>query len=101
MVAVAELWTLGCLDAFMKNSAFAFIALCAAAPVVLLLERYGLSHWEDGVVFTLLVVGLLLLVVLFGWSVLSVRHHRVRAVIGSLICAFCIWQVFQNGRIVY
>jgi uncharacterized BrkB/YihY/UPF0761 family membrane protein len=85
----------------MNKSALVFIALCVAAPVVQLLERYGLSHWEDGVVFTLLVVGLLLLVVLFGWSVLSVRHHRIRAVVGSLVCAFCIWQAFQNGRIVY
>ena len=85
----------------MKNPTLAFSALCLAAPAVQLLERYGLSHWQDGVVFSLLLLGLLLLVVLFGWSVLSVRHHRFRAVAGSLVCAFCVWQSFQNGRIVY
>ena len=54
------------LGTFMSKSTFAFILLCVSALAVQILERYGLSHWEDGVVFTLLVVGLLLLVVLFG-----------------------------------
>ncbi len=85
----------------MKYSTFAFIALCIAAPAVQLLERYGLFHWEDGVVASLLLTGLLLMLVLLGWSVLSVRHHPVRAVAGSLICAYCLWQTFQNGKIIY
>ena len=85
----------------MKTSTFAFVALCIAAPAVQLLERYGLSHWQDGILSSLLIAGLVLLVVLFGWSVLSARHHRVRAVAGALICAYCLWQAFQNGKIVY
>jgi len=85
----------------MKNSTLVFTALCAAVLAVQYLGRYGLSHWEDSVVFTLLIVGLLLLLVLFGWSVLSIRHHKFRAVFGSLVCAFCLWQLFQNGKIVY
>jgi hypothetical protein len=85
----------------MKNTSFAFVGLCIAAPAFQLLERYGLFHWRDDVVFPLLLVSLFLLALLFGWSVLSVRHHRIRAVVGSLVCAFCLWQVFQNGQIIY
>jgi hypothetical protein len=85
----------------MKRSTFAFIALCIAAPAVQLLERYGLFHWQDGIVSGLLLAGIVLLIVLFGWSILGVRHHRVRAVAGSLICAYCLWQAFQNGKIIY
>jgi uncharacterized BrkB/YihY/UPF0761 family membrane protein len=85
----------------MKKSTWAFIALCMAAPAFQLLERYGLFHWEDHVVFPLLLTSLVLLVVLFGWSLLSVRHHRVRALGGSLVCAYCLWQAFQNGKIIY
>ena len=85
----------------MKNSVFAFIMLCVAAPAAQLLERYGLFHWGDEVVSSLLLTGLFLLMVLFVWSLLSVRHHRVRAVFGSLVCGYCLWQAFQNGKIIY
>ena len=85
----------------MKNSTRAFIVLCIAAPVFQLLERYGLFHWEDLVVFPLLLTSLLLLAVLFGWSVLSIRRHRARALGGSLVCAYCVWQAFQNGKVIY
>jgi hypothetical protein len=85
----------------MTKSKFAFIALCIAAPAFQLLERYGLSHWEDGVVSSLLVGGLVLLVVLFIWSLFSVRRYRVLAVVGGLDCAYCLWQSFQNAKIIY
>jgi len=85
----------------MKISTFAFIGLCMAAPVFQLLERYGLFHWQDDVVFPLLLASIFLWLVLFGWSILSVRHHRVRAVAGALICTYCLWQSFQNGQIIY
>jgi VIT1/CCC1 family predicted Fe2+/Mn2+ transporter len=85
----------------MKKTTLAFVALCIAAPLVQLLEFYGLSHWKDGIVLSLLLIGFLLLLALFGWSVLSVRHHRIRAVVSSLICAYCLWQAFQNGKIIY
>jgi uncharacterized BrkB/YihY/UPF0761 family membrane protein len=85
----------------MTKPTFAFIALCIAAPALQLLEHYGLYHWEDGVVAGLLIAALVLLLTLFVWSVFSVRRHRVRAVAGALICAYCLWQAFQNGKIIY
>jgi hypothetical protein len=85
----------------MTKSTSAFIALCIAAPAFQLLERYGLFHWEDGVVSILLVGGLVLLVVLFLWSLFSVRRHRILAVVGGLDCAYCLWQSFQNAKILY
>jgi hypothetical protein len=85
----------------MTKSTFAFIALCIVAPAFQLLERYGLFHWEDGVVTSLLFGGLVLLVVLFVWSLLIVRRHRVLAVVGGLDCAYCLWQSFQNAKILY
>jgi hypothetical protein len=85
----------------MKNSSFAFVTLCIAAPAVQLLERYGLFHWKNDVVFPLLLIGLFLLVVLFGWPILNVSHHKIRAIAGSLICAYCLWQAFQNAKVIY
>jgi hypothetical protein len=85
----------------MKNSTLAFTALCIAAPTAQLLEHYGLFHWEERIVFSLLLAGLFLLVVLFGWSILSVRHHKVQAIASSLVCAYCLWEVFQNGQTIY
>ena len=85
----------------MNKSKFPFIALCIAAPAVQLLELYGLYHWEDGVVVRLLITGLFLMCALFAGSILSVRHHPVRAIAGALICAYCLWQSFQNAQILY
>src|SRR5258708_6949617 len=85
----------------MKNSTFPFVALCIAAPTVQLLEAYGLHHWEDGAVFSLALTGLVLSLALLGWSIWSIRHHGVRAVAGSIVCAYCLWQVFQNGKLIY
>jgi uncharacterized BrkB/YihY/UPF0761 family membrane protein len=88
----------------MTKSTSAFIALCVAAPVVQLLERYGLLHWgveEDLVLSGLLLAGLALIGSLFIWSLISVRHHKLRAIFGALVCAYCLWQVFQNGQIIY
>jgi hypothetical protein len=85
----------------MKNSTFAFITLCIAAPTVQLLEHYGLFHWKDDVVFPLLLIGICLFLALFVWSIFIARHQPVRGVAGELICAYCIWQAFQNGKMLY
>jgi uncharacterized BrkB/YihY/UPF0761 family membrane protein len=84
-----------------KKSCFIFTALCIATPALQLLDLYGLYHWQDDVVTSLLVSGYVLLITLFFWSLLSVRHHRVRAIIGALVCAYSLWQLFQNARILY
>jgi hypothetical protein len=85
----------------MKNSTWAFISLCIAAPAVQLLERYGLFHWQDGVVSSLLLTGVFLFLALLVWSVLIARRHPIQAVVGALICAYCVLQAFQNGKIIY
>jgi hypothetical protein len=85
----------------MSKSTTAFIALCIASPAFWLLERYGLFHWGERIVSGLMLAGLILLAALFVWSLLSVRRHRVLAVVGGLDCAYCLWQAFENGRIIY
>ena len=88
----------------MRKPTIAFLVLCVAAPALLLLERYGLLHWDveaDLVLSDLLLSGLVLSVTLFIWSLFSVRRHKVRAIMGGLICAYCLWQAFQNGKIIF
>jgi uncharacterized BrkB/YihY/UPF0761 family membrane protein len=88
----------------MTKPTVAFIALSAAAIALQLMERYGLMHWgvdRDTVLLFLLIFGLLFLVTLFVWSLVSVRQHKVRSVLGGLVCAYCLWQAFQNGNIIY
>jgi hypothetical protein len=84
----------------MKNSTLIFIALCVAAPGAQLLERYGHSHWDKSFDYPVLVVGFLLLLVLFFWSVMGIGRHLIRAIAGLLICIYCVWQAYQNGSIV-
>lgn len=82
----------------------AFPVLCVAAPALQLLERYGLLHWgveEDSVLLCLLLGGLVLLITLLIWSFINVRRQKVRAILGVLICAYCLWQAIQNGKIIY
>jgi hypothetical protein len=91
-------------EARMTKPTFAFILLCVAAVAVQLLERYGLLHWgveRDLVLSGLLLGGLALLITLFIWSLISVRRYKLRAVFGVLVCAYCLWHVFQNGQIIY
>ena len=88
----------------MTKSTLAFTALCVAAIALQLLERYGLVHWgveKDAVLSGLLLAGLALLVTLFVWSLISVRRHKLRSISGALVCAYCLWQAFQNGQIIY
>jgi hypothetical protein len=85
----------------MKNSTIAFIVLCAAAAGAQLLKYYGHSHWDNSVDFPVLVVGFVLLVVLFLWSIMGVTRHLTRAIVGLLICAYCVWQAYQNGSITF
>ena len=76
--------------------------LCVVAPATLLLERYGLLHWdveEDLVVSGLMLSGFALFLALFVWSLFSVRHHKLRAVFGGVTSAYCLWQMIQNGQI--
>ena len=89
-------------DTSMTKLPSAFILLCVAAPASQLLERYGLLHWgveRDLVLSGLLLAGLAILVALFIWSLISIRRHKLRAVFGGLVCAYCLWQFFQNGQI--
>jgi len=74
---------------------FAFIALCVAAPAAALLLLYGTHNWDESIVLSCLVIGCCLWLALFGWSILSIRHHRVRAIVGLLDCAYCLWQVLH------
>lgn len=83
----------------MKNSTLAFIVLCATAPGAQLLERYGHSHWDNAVDYPVLVLGFVLLLALFLWSILGITRHLIRGIAGLLICGFCVWQAYQNGRI--
>lgn len=88
----------------MTKLPIAFMVLCVAAPALQLLERYGLLHWgidKDLVISGLLLGSLVLLVTLFVWSLFSVRLYKVRAILGVSICACCLWQAFQNGKIIY
>jgi len=84
-----------------KYSTLAFVGLCAAAPGAQLLESYGHSHWDRSVDFPVLVVGFVLLLVLFFWSIMGVTRHLTRAILGLLICAYCVWQSYQNGSITF
>jgi hypothetical protein len=65
------------------------------------LERYGHPHWDNSFDYPVLVVGFLLLLVIFFWSILGIGRHLIRAIAGLLICAFCVWQAHQNGSIVF
>ena len=85
----------------MKYSTLAFIGLCAAAPGAQLLEGYGRPHWDSGVDYPVLVLGFVLLLVLFFWSILGITRHLTRAIVGLLICAYCVWQAHQNGSITF
>ena len=85
----------------MKKSTLAFIVLCIAAPGAQLLENYGHSHWDKNIDFPVLVLGFVLLLVLFFWSIMGIGRHLIRAVAGLLICAYCVWQAHQNGTITF
>ncbi len=85
----------------MKPSTLAFMVLCVVTPAVQLLERYGLSHWQDAVVAGLILLGMVLMVMLLIWSIWNIRRNFLQAIAGSLVCSYCIWQSFQNGKIIY
>ena len=94
----------GLRDISMTKSTSAFIALCVTTVGLQLLDRYGLLHWgveEDTLLLGLLLAGLVLMVTLFVWSLLSVRFNKLRSISGALVCAYCLWQSFQNGQIIY
>jgi len=83
------------MNVLMKKTPLAFIALSIAAPAVALLLLYATYHWDESIVLSCLFIGVSLWLALFGWSICSVRHHRVRAIAGSLVCAYCLWQALQ------
>ena len=83
-------WTI-----IVKKEIAAFAALSVAASVSPLFLLYGTYHWEESAVLGCLFVASLLCFALFSWSIVSVRHNRVRAVIGSFVCAYCLWQILQ------
>ena len=73
----------------------AFLALSIATPSAALLLSYGTHHWDEALLLLCLIFGVVLWLALLGWSVRSVRRHRARAVVGSLICAYCLWEVLH------
>jgi hypothetical protein len=83
------------MNALVKNTPFGFVALSIAATAAALLLLYGTHDWDESVVLSCLFIGVCLWMSLFFWSIWSVRHHRVRAVAGSLVCAYCLWQILH------
>jgi hypothetical protein len=76
-----------------KNSSIAFIILGIALPVVALSLFYGTYNWNESIVLSCLFIGVCLWLALFGWSIWSIRRHRIRAIVGLLDCAYCFWQL--------
>jgi hypothetical protein len=83
------------MNALMKKLPVAFVALSIAAPTAALLLLYGTYHWDELVVLGCLFIGVCLWLALSGCSIWSIRHHRIRAIAGSLVCAYCLWQILQ------
>jgi hypothetical protein len=83
------------MNTLIKNPPAVFVALCVTAPVAAILLLYGSNHWAESVVLGCLFIGACLLLALLGYSLWNIRHHRVRAVVGSLVCAYCLWQLIE------
>jgi hypothetical protein len=78
-----------------KKTSPVFIALSIAAPIAAALLHYGTRHWDESIVLSCVFVEACLWMALLGWSIWSIRQHRIRAVGGSLVCAYCLWLVLQ------
>jgi hypothetical protein len=78
-----------------QKSPFAFMALCIAAPSAALLLLYGTHHWDQSVVLSCLFLTGCLWLILLGWTVASIRRHRIRVIVGTVVCAYCLWQTIH------
>jgi hypothetical protein len=78
-----------------NKTTYTFIMLSIAAPSTALLLLYATYHWDESVVLGNFFVGVGLWVILLGWSICSVRRHKIRAIIGSLVCTYCLWQMLE------
>ena len=79
-------------DAYWIARLVAFVALSFCAPVTLLLFFRVYRHNETAASVCLL-LGVLLTLVLGGWSLLSVLRQPRRAFLGVIVCAYCLWLV--------
>ena len=70
----------------------AFVGLSVAAPGAFLLF-YPVYRWSGSLAFASMICGLILSLVLLGWSLWSLRHQPGRAVLGLIVCGYCFWQV--------
>jgi hypothetical protein len=95
LAPVADLASLGCMTHVIQKTPPAFLALSVATPAAALLLVYGTYHWDESALFACLLLGADSWVTLLGWSLWSIRRHRSRAIAGSLICAYSLWQAMQ------
>src|SRR5439155_313625 len=69
-----------------------FSSLCLLAPTAFVLYALTyLIHQRFAVACS--VAGFAFSVVLFGWSLWSLRRHRVRAVVGLVVCLVVFWLI--------
>jgi hypothetical protein len=75
-----------------------FIALCVAAPVAFAIARETFRPPSITIAGVLMVTGLVLSVLLFGWSVWNLFYHRRRATLGlaSLLICFGYFVVLSD-----
>jgi hypothetical protein len=83
------------MSAIIQRTSLAFAALSIAAPSAALLLPYATYHWDESLVLGCLAAGVGFWLALLAWSIWSVHRHRVRAVAGSLVCAYCLWQILH------
>jgi uncharacterized membrane protein len=74
-----------------------FIALCIAAPVSFAMVR-AIFPQSVSVAAVFAITGLVLSVVLLGWSIWNLFHHRRRAMLGfgSVLVCFCFLVVIAD-----
>jgi hypothetical protein len=79
-----------------------FSSLCLLVPAAF--RRFVALSWEEyyeslpfrTVTLTWLILGALTACLVLGWSAWGFRHHKVRGIIGMVICAVTFWGVYAS-----